>query len=79
MVAKPSQPRMPSLGCLNLAKIHMVAKHINIVFLGVVCLNLAKIHMVAKHIGYMIKVSKGLNLAKIHMVAKHGQEDIIKV
>ena len=49
MVAKPSQPRMPSLGCLNLAKIHMVAKHIGYMIKVSKGLNLAKIHMVAKH------------------------------
>ena len=49
MVAKRCYSPFSSSNCLNLAKIHMVAKHIGYMIKVSKGLNLAKIHMVAKH------------------------------
>ena len=48
MVAKQRRKRKGKTRCLNLAKIHMVAKLYKLGFFFYVRLNLAKIHMVAK-------------------------------
>ena len=70
MVAKLASPIPIGSIRLNLAKIHMVAKHPIFSKAKDLSLNLAKIHMVAKHGGDEEVEQKGLNLAKIHMVAK---------
>ena len=49
MVAKPKSNKDICPCCLNLAKIHMVAKLIELCIAIAEGLNLAKIHMVAKH------------------------------
>ena len=56
--------------CLNLAKIHMVAKQLERTSSLIPSLNLAKIHMVAKLSLAYAHAYTCLNLAKIHMVAK---------
>ena len=48
MVAKQVFQSVTKRRCLNLAKIHMVAKPIDFLEPCAPCLNLAKIHMVAK-------------------------------
>ena len=48
MVAKPIEGIETNIPCLNLAKIHMVAKHVLMRLYFLHSLNLAKIHMVAK-------------------------------
>ena len=48
MVAKLHRYYVSGGGCLNLAKIHMVAKRRKMEAITIYRLNLAKIHMVAK-------------------------------
>ena len=50
MVAKLMALGAEERDCLNLAKIHMVAKPRIVIVSSPYCLNLAKIHMVAKHL-----------------------------
>ena len=70
MVAKPALMPFGRGLRLNLAKIHMVAKHSERRQTLMKSLNLAKIHMVAKLLKNGLKPRFCLNLAKIHMVAK---------
>ena len=59
MVAKPRLYVSTQKRCLNLAKIHMVAKRAGVVCLSSIGLNLAKIHMVAKrHWHIVLEVPK---------------------
>ena len=70
MVAKPYDADSNYPICLNLAKIHMVAKLEILSHFIKSRLNLAKIHMVAKLLFLYCLIQFCLNLAKIHMVAK---------
>ena len=70
MVAKLRTRLLTLAYCLNLAKIHMVAKHCVVVFLVHISYLLAKIHMVAKLLAMGFTGDEGYLLAKIHMVAK---------
>ena len=70
MVAKLLCKGNQCSNCLNLAKIHMVAKRDSALTLAFSGLNLAKIHMVAKLFVLSRVRMICLNLAKIHMVAK---------
>ena len=70
MVAKRYNVDMAVFMCLNLAKIHMVAKLLPSTETSRQSLNLAKIHMVAKLRLFIQQSPARLNLAKIHMVAK---------
>ena len=70
MVAKLRWTAYNTKSRLNLAKIHIVAKPMEVFKLFGSSLNLAKIHMVAKPMEVFKLFGSSLNLAKIHMVAK---------
>ncbi len=56
MVAKHTSRQSIAYSCLNLAKIHMVAKLVIHTEMDIHRLNLAKIHMVAKLGSIVVKV-----------------------